>query len=102
MNFIEMFKQAKKMKDVLGKQQKELMSKQFEGQAGGGMVVVVMNGKMDVTQIRIDPELMRMQDIKMMQDLMKGAFNSALKQAQDAAQGAFASMMQGMNIDGAP
>lgn len=70
--------QAKKIQDELGR-------KKVEASSGGGMVTVVANGRQEILTITLDPEVVRRQDIGMLQDLILSAANSALKASRDLA-----------------
>ena len=52
-----MMKQAQKLQAKMAKVQEELGAKQVEGDAGGGMVVVMANGHQEILSIKIDPEV---------------------------------------------
>ncbi len=74
-------KQAgEKMQDV----QKQLEKITAEGEAGGGMVKAVVNGKQKLLSVKIDPEIM--DDPEMVQDLVVAAVNSALEKVLKLAQ----------------
>lgn len=59
---------AQQMQERLGKEK-------VTGDAGGGMVVVEMNGLQQVTRVHIDPELLSDGDVEMLQDLVAAAIN---------------------------
>ncbi len=69
----------------LEKAMKELEGMSVVGEAGGGMVKVVANGKRDVLKIEIDPDLMKTQDKEMLEDLIVAATNNALSKAEKLA-----------------
>ena len=54
-NLNKLMKQAKEMQDNVAKVQEELESMKVEAASGGGVVRVVMTGKMDVAELKIDP-----------------------------------------------
>ena len=70
-----MMKQAQKMQEDMQKAQEEIANMEVEGQAGGGMVKVIVNGKQDVLSIAIDPEVVDKDEIEMLQDLIVAAIN---------------------------
>ncbi|HEV2387224.1 MAG TPA: YbaB/EbfC family nucleoid-associated protein [Candidatus Acidoferrales bacterium] len=55
-----------------------------EASAGGGMVVVKMNGQKTVTDLRIDPEIFASKDQDMLQDLVRAAVNEASRRVDEA------------------
>jgi hypothetical protein len=80
MNIQEMMKQAQEMQNRLQKQMSEL---KVEGNAGGGMVTVVVNGAKQVQSLKIDPEVVSKEDVEMLQDLIVAAINDAQRKADD-------------------
>ena len=82
-NMQNLLKQAQKMQKQMEDMQKELESKSFEATAGGGAVKAVVNGKNEVLEIKIKPEVVDEDDVEMLEDLVLTAVNQALKNAQD-------------------
>ena len=80
MNIQQMMKQAQQMQEKLQKQMAEL---KVEGNAGGGMVTVVVNGSKQVLSLKIDPEVVQKDDVEMLQDLIVAAINDAHRKADD-------------------
>jgi DNA-binding YbaB/EbfC family protein len=76
-----MMKQAQQMQERLQKQMAEL---RIEGNAGGGMVTVVVNGAKQMQSLKIDPEVVSKEDVEMLQDLIMAAINDAQRKADDA------------------
>jgi DNA-binding YbaB/EbfC family protein len=81
--FGDMLKQAQKVKAEMERVQAELAGKAVEGTAGGGMVTAVANGKGELLRVRIDPEVVRGDDLEMLQDLVTAAVNDALGKARE-------------------
>jgi DNA-binding YbaB/EbfC family protein len=71
-------KQAQQMQERLQKQMAEL---RVEGNAGGGMVTVVINGAKQVQSLKIDPEVVSKDDVEMLQDMIVAAINDAHRKA---------------------
>lgn len=65
--------------------QAEIAQLQFEGKAGGGLVVVGINGSQQLTRCEIDPKLVSENDKEMIEDLVVGAVNDALTQQRRAS-----------------
>lgn len=80
MNIQQMMKQAQQMQEQLQRQMAEL---KVEGNAGGGMVTVVVNGAKQVQSLKIDPEVVSKEDVEMLQDLIVAAINDAQRKADD-------------------
>ena len=80
MNIQQMMKQAQQMQERLQKQMAEL---RVEGNAGGGMVTVIVNGGKQVQSLKIDPEVVSKEDVEMLQDLIVAAINDAQRKADE-------------------
>ena len=80
MNIQQMMKQAQQMQERLQKQMADL---RVEGNAGGGMVTVVINGAKQVQALTIDPEVVSKEDVGMLQDLIVAAINDAQRKADE-------------------
>ena len=76
-----LMKQAQQMQDNLKKAQEELAQTEVEGQAGGGLVRIVMTCRHDVKRVSIDPSLLG-EDRDMLEDLVAAAFNDAIRRAE--------------------
>jgi DNA-binding YbaB/EbfC family protein len=63
--------------------QQQVNSVNVEASAGGGMVVIQMNGQKIVTSVRIEPEVFAGKDQEMLQDLILAAFNDASRRVDD-------------------
>ena len=79
----DIMKQAQKMRSEMECIQAEAGAKIVEGSAGGGMVTVMANGKGEILSIKIDPEVVRGEDLDMLQDLVTAAANDALRKARE-------------------
>ena len=75
-----LLQQAQQMQEQLQKQMAELRT---EGNAGGGMVTVVVNGAKQVQSLTIDPEVVSKEDVEMLQDLIVAAINDAHRKADE-------------------
>ena len=76
----QMLTQFKQMQESL---QQQVNSVNVEASAGGGMVVIQMNGQKIVTSVRIEPEVFAGKDQEMLQDLILAAFNDASRRVDD-------------------
>jgi len=92
-----MMKQAQKLQGDLQKAQEELATMEVTGQAGGGMVKVVMTGRHDVRQVSIDPSLMQ-EDKDMLEDLLAAAVNDAVYQVEKQTKERMSGMAAGMGL----
>ena len=98
MNIQDMMKQAQQMQERL---QKEANALRVEGNAGGGMVTVLVNGGKQVQSITIDPEVVSKEDVGMLQDLIVAAINDAHRKADEAMAQTMGGMLPpGMKLPG--
>jgi DNA-binding YbaB/EbfC family protein len=88
-----MMKQAEQMQKKL---QDEIAQIRVEASAGGGMVTVHMDGKKNVTGVKIDPEVAG--DVEMLQDMVMAAFNEASKKVDDEAQQKMGGLLGGLGL----
>ena len=96
-NIQELMSQAKKQYDVLQKKMQETV---VEGSAGGGSVMVKMDGRKQVLNVKIDPEVVKSGDVEMLQDLIAAAINGAGKKVDESMQSVMGGMLGGMGIPG--
>ncbi|MEE9396129.1 MAG: YbaB/EbfC family nucleoid-associated protein [Methylococcales bacterium] len=76
-----LMQQAQQMQENLQKAQEEFAAIEITGEAGGGLVKVVMNGKGEARQIVIDDSLVG-DDKEMLEDLVTSAFNDAVHRVE--------------------
>jgi len=92
-----LMKQAQQMQENLKKAQEEIALMEVEGQAGAGMVKVVMTGRHDVKRVSIDPSLMG-DDKDMLEDLIAAAMNDAVRRVEAATQEKMGSLTSGFGL----
>jgi len=95
----EMMKQAQKMQDQLKRAQEELAELEVTGEAGGGMVRIVMSGRHDARRVQIDPSLIG-QDKEMLEDLIVAAVNDAVRKVEHTSRERLAGLTAGLNLPG--
>lgn len=99
MNIQDLMKQAQQMQEKMQEAQSELANAEVEGDAGAGMVKVVMTGQHDVKRVTIDPDLLN-EEKEMLEDLLAAAVNDAVRKVEANNREAMSSMTAGMNIPG--
>ncbi len=92
-----LMKQAQAMQQNMQKMQEELAQTIVEGQAGAGMVTVLMSCKFYVSRVSIDPSLMG-DDKEMLEDLITAALNDAVRKAEATAQEKMSSISAGLPL----
>ena len=97
-NLTGLLKSAKEMQANMAKMQAELAERRYEGDAGGGMVKAIVDGKSTLVDIKIDPSAVG--DVELLEDLVKSAVGVATGKSQEAMKTEIAAMTGGMNIPG--
>ena len=102
LNMNSLMQQAQKMQEEMKQVQDKLGSVHVEGSSGGGMVKVIANCKLEVESVAIEPEVIDSEDKEMLEDLIIGAVNQAIKNAQNKAneemQHVTGGMLNGLNL----
>jgi DNA-binding YbaB/EbfC family protein len=93
---------AQRMQREIQRVQDELGEKRVDASAGGGMVNVVANGRMEIVQIRVEPSVIDPKDAGMLEDLLTAAVNQALAKAKELAQQELAKVTGGLGVPGMP
>lgn len=94
-----LMKQAQKMQADMARVQEELANMEVTGQAGGGLVTVVMTGRHDLKRVSIDDTVMR-DDKEMLEDLIAAAVNDAVRQLEKTSQEKMGGVTAGLNLPG--
>jgi DNA-binding YbaB/EbfC family protein len=81
--YSKMKKQAKLMEQQLETMRNEMKNKQVMGNAGNGLVTIVMNGQKELLEIKIKPECVDSNDLEGLQDLIKAAHDDAYIKLSD-------------------
>ena len=81
--------------------QQQMAELRVEGNAGGGMVTVVVNGAKQLQSLKIDPEVVSKEEVEMLQDLIVAAINDAQRKAdEEMAQQMGGMLPPGMKLPG--
>jgi hypothetical protein len=92
-----LMKQAQQMQENMRKMQEQLATVEVEGQAGAGLVKVVMTCKHDVKRVTIDPSLLG-DDRDMVEDLVAAAFNDAVRRVEATVQERMSGFTAGLGL----
>mgnify|MGYP003044597717 FL=1 len=83
MNMNKLMKQAQKMQKQMMEKQEELQAKTLEMTSGGGAVKVVITGKKEIQELKINPDVVDPDDVEMLEDLIISAVNEAIRQVEE-------------------
>jgi DNA-binding YbaB/EbfC family protein len=95
-NPFDILKNAQKIQEQMGAFQEKLARITVTGSAGGGMVEIDLNGKIEMLAVRISPEAM--EDREMLQDLMAAAFNAAMEKTREAINQEMGALAGGLGL----
>ena len=84
-NLADLMRNAGKIREQMERAAERLGELRAEGQAGGGAVKVVANGRLEIVSLRIDPKLVGGEDVELLEDLVSAAVNQALGRAREEA-----------------
>ncbi|GHV77469.1 nucleoid-associated protein [Spirochaetia bacterium] len=101
-NPFDILKNAQKIQEQMGSFQEKLEGITVTGSAGGGMVEITMNGRMEILGVHILPEAAEGQDMEMLQDLVAAAFASAAEKIKEALNREMGSLMGAAGLQGVP
>jgi nucleoid-associated protein EbfC len=76
----QMLSQFRQVQEKLEKQLDEIS---VEASAGGGMVIVKMNGQKQLTEVRVEPDVFQSKDQEMLQELILAAVNDAARRVDE-------------------
>lgn len=95
----DLMKQAQQIQENMQKAQEDLARAEVEGQAGAGLVTVVMTGRYDVKRVTIDDSVMS-ESRELLEDLLAAAVNDAVRKVEENNKDAMSGLAEGLNIPG--
>ena len=99
-NMQSMIKQAQKMQEDMEALQADLDSREYDVSAGGGVVTVKINGKMEILSIGLEPEVVDPDDIETLSDLLVAGVNEAIKKVNAINNEEMGKVTGGLNVPG--
>jgi len=97
-NFAEMMKQAQQLQGRMAEMQAEMERTLVEGRSGAGLVVVTLNGKGDLAEVKIDPSLLKPGEAEILEDLLVAAHADAKAKVEDAMKDKMKSLTGGLPL----
>ncbi|HET9554524.1 MAG TPA: YbaB/EbfC family nucleoid-associated protein [Anaeromyxobacteraceae bacterium] len=95
-----LMKQAKKLEKAMADAREQLGAVTVEGESGGGLVKVTMNGKCEVVKLALDPKIIDPAEQAMLEDLLTAALNATAEKARAAADEHLQKATGGIRIPG--
>lgn len=99
-NMQGMLKQAQKIQEDMAALQEDLDAREYEIKAGGGVVTVKINGKLEILSIEISPEIVDPDDTETLSDIITAAVNEAIKKVNTTNSDEMNKVTGGINIPG--
>lgn len=96
MDFNSILEQAKKMGATAQQQQNELENKTFDFSCQNNLITGKINGKLEITELHISPEIMNDKD--MLEDLMMIAINKGIKSVEKEKEDNMKSLTGGLDL----
>lgn len=95
-----LMKQLQEMQSKMTQAQAELETVRVTGTSGGGMVQALMNGKQELLEIKIDPQVIDPKEKEMLEELVLAAVSQAREKASEAQQEKLSEVTGGLPIPG--
>lgn len=99
-NVNQMLRQAQKMQEEITALQADLEQREFSASVGGGAVEIKINGKRNVLDLKIKPEVVDPEDIETLQDLVMSAVNEAIRVLDEESDAEMQKVTGGVSIPG--
>ena len=93
-----MMKKIQDMQNEMARIQEEVENSEFSASAGGGAVEVTVNGKHEVLDVKIQPEVVDPEDVEILSDMIIAATNEAIRKAADTMEQKMGSATSGMGL----
>ena len=97
-NMQAMLRQAQKMQEDMQLKQEELEAREYQVAAGGGVVNVKINGKKEILEVKLAPEIVDPDDIETLSDILVAAVNEAIKKVNSASDEEMGKITGGMGM----
>lgn len=95
-----MIRQAQKMQEQMAEKQAELDEREYEVQAGGGVVTVKIKGTKEILDIQLQPEVVDPDDVETLQDILVAAVNEAIKKVESTNEQELGKITGSMSLPG--
>ncbi|MFN3919129.1 MAG: YbaB/EbfC family nucleoid-associated protein [Methylohalobius sp.] len=95
-----LMQQAQEIQEKFRQAQEELAKAEVQGEAGGGLVKVIMNGRREVLRLTIDGSLFREEDKEILEDLVAAAVNDAVHKVDKLKEEKMAELASGFQLPG--
>jgi DNA-binding YbaB/EbfC family protein len=97
-DFMGLMKQAAQLQEKMQNLQAEVAELEASGTSGAGLVTVVVDGKGGLKSLKIDPSLMKPDEVEILEDLIVAAANDARGKAEAMAQAKMKELTAGLSL----
>ena len=94
----DMLKQAQKMQEDMANLQAELEEREYDISAGGGAVNLKINGKKQITELNIAPEIVDPDDVETLADIIIAAVNEGISKVEKVSETEMGKITGGMGM----
>ncbi len=95
----KLMKQAQQMQANMQKAQEELANTEVTGEAGGGMVKIVMTCRHEIRKVQLEDAVVG-DDKEMLEDLIAAALNDAVRKVEETTKEKLSGLTGGLNMPG--
>jgi DNA-binding YbaB/EbfC family protein len=97
-NLGALMKQAQEMQEKMGEMQERLAGIEVEGSSGAGLVTVTLSGKSEMRGLKVDPSLMKPDEVEVLEDLIVAATNDARARLETRLQDEMSKVTGGLQL----
>ncbi|MBQ8610806.1 MAG: YbaB/EbfC family nucleoid-associated protein [Oscillospiraceae bacterium] len=94
----QLIKKYQQMQEDMENMTAELEAREHTVTAGGGQVELTMNGKYNVTAVKLQPEVVDPEDVEMLEDLLAAAVNEAVRVVKETQEAEMGKITAGINL----
>ena len=94
----DMLKQAQKMQEDMANLQAELEEREYDVSAGGGAVSLKINGKKEIVELNIAPEIVDPDDVETLADIIIAAVNEGISKVEKVSETEMGKITGGMGM----
>lgn len=98
--FSGIVRQAQKMQQQINRIQDDMADRIVEASSGGGRVTAYVNGKQELVNLKISPEVIDPEEPDLLEDMILAAVGQAISQSQEMVAEEVNKVTGGMNIPG--
>ena len=97
-NMSAMLQQAQKMQEDMAALQEDLDNREYDISAGGGAVSLKINGKKEIVELNIAPEIVDPDDVETLADIIIAAVNEGISKVEKVSETEMGKITGGMGM----